>query len=319
MFRRTLGRSGIQLNAMGLGCWAIGGPFWKNGQPVGWGQVNDDESIRAIHRALDLGITFFDTAGVYGCGQSERVLGKALFGHCDYVIVATKFGQVFNEDTRQVIGYDTSPQRIRQDCEDSLRRLKRDCIDLFQLHVQDVDKSEAIVVRETLECLVIEGKIQYYGWSTDDPDSSRIFAEGPHCTAIQHHFNVFDGNPEILKVCEQNNLASIIRGPLGMGLLTGKFTTGTIIQADDVRSHRSAFQEDRKERLEKLDRVRDVLTLNGRSLAQGALGWLWARSTKTIPIPGFKTVAQIEENVGALRFGPLSDEQMNKIAALLEK
>jgi len=136
MFMRTLGRSGIQLSAMGLGCWAIGGPFWKNGQPVGWGHVNDDESIRAIHRALDLGITFFDTAGVYGCGHSERVLGKALFGHYDHVIVATKFGQVFNEDTRQIIGYDTSPQRIRQDCEDSLRRLKKDCIDLFQLHVQ---------------------------------------------------------------------------------------------------------------------------------------------------------------------------------------
>jgi len=104
-----------------------------------------------------------------------------------------------------------------------------------------------------------------------------------------------------------------------MGLLTGKFTTGTIIQADDVRSRRPAFQENRKERLEKLDRIRDVLTLNDRTLAQGALGWLWARSTKTIPIPGFKTVAQIEENVGALRFGPLSDEQMNKIAALLVK
>ena len=92
---RPLGKSGITVSAMGLGCWAIGGPFWKNGQPVGWGQVNDDESDRAIHRALDLGVTFFDTADVYGCGHSERVLGKALAGRRDRVVIATKFGQVF--------------------------------------------------------------------------------------------------------------------------------------------------------------------------------------------------------------------------------
>src|SRR5512136_2224658 len=102
---RPLGKSGITVSAMGLGCWAIGGPFWKNDQPVGWGQVNDDESDRAIHRALDLGVTFFDTADVYGCGHSERVLGKALAGKRDGVVIATKFGQVFIEETRQAIGY----------------------------------------------------------------------------------------------------------------------------------------------------------------------------------------------------------------------
>lgn len=304
---------------MGLGCWAIGGPFWKNGQPVGWGEVNDDESIRAIHRALDLGITFFDTAGVYGCGHSERVLGKAIAGRRSRVVIATKFGQVFDEATRQVKGYDTSPEQIRRDCEASLGRLGTECIDLFQLHVKDVDADQAVIVCDTLEALVAEGKIRYYGWSTDSPDSARIFAEGAHCTAIQQQLNILDGNRETLTVCEQFNLASINRGPLGMGLLTGKFTAETQIPADDVRSRRPALQEDRANRLQKLEKIRGLLTQDGRTLAQGALGWLWARSENTFPIPGFKTIKQIEENAAAVSFGPLTQEQMNQIDMALER
>lgn len=319
MFSRSLGRSGIEVSGMGLGCWAIGGPFWRNGQPVGWGRVDDEESIKAIHRALDLGITFFDTASVYGCGHSERVLGRALNGRRSGVVIATKFGQTFDEDTRQATGYDTRPEQICRDCEASLQRLNTDYIDLFQLHVKDVDALHAVTVRETLESLVAEGKIRYYGWSTDSPDNARVFASGAHCTAIQQQLNILDGNLETLAVCEQFDLASINRGPLGMGLLTGKFTAETQIPVDDVRSRRAALQEDRMNRLEKLERIRGVLTQNGRTLAQGALGWLWARSDKTIPIPGFKTVAQIEENVASSSFGPLTPEQMDQIAVALEK
>jgi aryl-alcohol dehydrogenase-like predicted oxidoreductase len=317
MDKRILGRSGLDISAMGLGCWAIGGPFWKNGQPVGWGQINDEESIHAIQRALDLGVTFFDTAAVYGCGHSEIVLGKALARQRDKVVVATKFGQAFDEETRQVKGYATNPQDVRRDCEASLRRLRLDCIDLFQLHVKNLDADQALEVRDTLEELVHEGKIRFYGWSTDDPERSRLFAQGPHCTAIQQQFNVFEGNAQTLEVCEQFNLASINRGPLNMGLLTGKFTRDSEIPKDDVRSRRSAFQEDLGRRLDKLDRIRDVLMLDGRSLAQGALCWLWARSQIIVPIPGFKTVAQVEENIGAMFFGPLPDLQMKKIAELL--
>ena len=144
MLTRTLGRSGIKISAMGLGCWAIGGPFWRNGEPVGWGNVNDDESTKAIQRALEMGITFFDTAAVYGCGHSERVLGQALATRREKVIIATKFGQVFNEDTRQVTGYDTSPEAIVKECENSLRRLNTDYIDLYQCHVKDVNKEHAV-------------------------------------------------------------------------------------------------------------------------------------------------------------------------------
>jgi aryl-alcohol dehydrogenase-like predicted oxidoreductase len=318
MFLRTIGRSGMKTSAMGMGCWAIGGPFWKNGHPVGWGEVNDEESIQAIQRGLELGITFFDTAAVYGCGHSEKVLGKAVASQRDRVVIATKFGQVFDEETRQVKGYDTSPAQIHRDCEASLRRLNVDKIDLFQLHVKDLDKDHALIVRDTLEDLVQEEKIRFYGWSTDDTEGARLFAQGPHCTAIQQQFNIFEGNVQTLEVCELFNLASINRGPLNMGLLTGKFTRDTEIPTDDVRSRRPAFQEDRSRRLEILDRIREVLVQDGRSLAQGALGWLWARSQNNIPIPGFRTIAQVEENAGALQFGILPDQQVKLITDLMQ-
>ncbi len=163
-------------------------------------------------------------------------------------------------------------------CEDSLRRLNVDYIDLFQLHVKEVEIEKALIVRDALESLVEQGKIRFYGWSTDNPRSSRFFAEGPHCTAIQQQLNIFEGNLETLEVCEQNNLASINRGPLGMGLLTGKFSLESQIPSDDVRSRRPALQEERAVRLGRLEKIRGILTRDGRSLAQGALGWLWARS-----------------------------------------
>ena len=316
---RPLGKSGITVSAMGLGCWAIGGPFWRNGQPVGWGQVDDDESVRAIHRALDLGVTFLDTADVYGCGHSERVLGRALAGRRTKVVIATKFGQVFDEQTRQVTGYDTTPGHIRRACEASLRRLDTDYIDLYQLHVKDVDPAQAVVVRDALEELAAAGKIRFYGWSTDESESARLFAPGEHCTAIQQRFNILEGDEQTLAVCEQFNLASINRNPLGMGLLTGKFTTESRLPGDDVRSHMLDLQGRHAQGLRKLQAIRGVLTQDGRTLAQAALGWLWAHSDKTIPIPGFKTVQQIEENIGAMSLGPLTDEQMKQIGELIER
>jgi aryl-alcohol dehydrogenase-like predicted oxidoreductase len=319
MYKRILGRSGLEISAMGMGCWAIGGPFWNKGQPVGWGKVDDSESIKSLHRALDLGITFFDTAGVYGCGHSERILGQAIAGQRENVVIATKFGQVFDEETRQVKYYDYSPEQIRLDCESSLRRLNIDVIDLFQLHVTEVDPEPAIIIRETLEELVKEGKIRFYGWSTDNTEKAKIFAEGLHCAAVQQQFNIFEGNEELLSFCEEKNLASVNRSPLSMGLLTGKFSKSSKISADDVRIRRPALQEERVARLEILEKIKGILSQDGRTLAQGALGWLWARSAHTIPIPGFKTIEQVEENIGAANFGLLSEIQMNQITAILRR
>ena len=322
--KRALGRSGIEVSALGLGCWAIGGPFWAGETPLGWGEVDDNESIRAIHAALDLGINFFDTANVYGAGHSERILGRALAGRRSQVVIATKFNAVFDEKTRQVIGADASPEGIRRACEDSLRRLNTDYIDLYQFHDNTYPADQAELVRETLEELVKEGKIRFYGWSTDFPDRAEVFAQGPHCTAIQFQLNVLDDNPAVIAICEKYNLAAINRGPLAMGLLTGKYTPQTRVSADDVRGEKSPewmryFRDGRPnpEWLAKVEAVREILTSGGRTLAQGALAWLWARSPQNIPIPGFRTVAQVRENAAAMQFGPLTPEQMREIEAIL--
>jgi aryl-alcohol dehydrogenase-like predicted oxidoreductase len=309
-----------------MGCWAIGGPFWAGETPLGYGEVDDDESSRAIHTALDRDVNFFDTANVYGAGHSERVLGRVLAGCRAQVVIATKFNALFDETTRQVTGADTSPEGIRQACEESLRRLNTDYIDLYQFHDNGFPAEEAVAVRETLEMLVKEGKICAYGWSTDFSDRAKVFAQGPGCTAIQLQLNVLDDNPDLISICERHNLAAINRGPLAMGLLTGKYTAETKVSTDDVRGEKSPdwmkyFADGRPspEWLAKRDAIREILTSSGRTVAQGALAWLWARSPQTIPIPGFRTVKQVEENAGAMDFGPLTSAQMREIAELLDR
>ncbi len=324
MMKRTLGRSGIEVSAVGMGCWAIGGPFWNGDTPVGWGEIDDAESIRAIHRALDLGATFFDTADVYGTGHSERVLAQAFEGRRDQVVIATKFGNLFDENTKQITGSSAEPDHIRSACENSLRRLNTDYIDLYQLHLNGYDAEKAPEIRDTLEDLVAQGKIRAYGWSTDFLPGVREFAQGPHCTAIQHDQSVLINNAEMIALCEELNLASINRGPLAMGLLTGKYTAASNLPKNDVRGEDAPewmqYFKDGKPNpafLEKMEAVREILTSGGRTLAQGALAWLWARSEQTIPIPGFKTVEQVEDNCGAMEHGPLTAAQMQEIERIL--
>ncbi len=323
-YTRKLGRSNIEISALGMGCWAIGGPFWDGNTPLGWGVVDDNESIHAIHRALDLGVNFFDTANVYGAGHSERVLAKAFAGMREQIVIATKFNAIFDEETRQVTGASCAPDDIRSACEDSLRRLKTDYIDLYQFHDNGYPADQAEPVRETLEELVREGKIRAYGWSTDFPDRAEVFAQGENCTSIQLELNVLDENPAVIDICEKYNLAAINRGPLAMGLLTGKYTASTQPSTDDVRGEKSPewmkYFKDGKpspEYFKKVEGIREILTSDGRSLPQGALGWLWARSEQTIPIPGFRTVKQVEENCGALELGPLDADQLREINSLL--
>lgn len=323
---RKLGRSGIEVSALGMGCWAIGGPFWNGETPLGWGEVDDDKSIRAIHAAVAMGVNFFDTADVYGAGHSEKVLARAFADRRSEVVIASKFSNVFDETTKQVERSDASPDYIRQACEASLRRLNTDYLDLYQFHDNGYPADEAEPVRETLEDLVKEGKIRAYGWSTDFIDRAEVFAQGKNCTAIQLQLNVLDDNAGVIAVCEKHDLAAINRGPLAMGLLSGKYTADTKPSMDDVRGEKSPewmtyFQDGKPspEWLSKMETVREILTSNGRTLPQGALAWLWARSEQTIPIPGFRTVEQVEENCGALQFGALTHEQMQEIETLLRR
>jgi len=328
MFTRKLGKSNIEVSAMGLGCWAIGGPWTydsKTDDPnaAGWGKVNDKESIRAIHAGMDLGINFFDTAANYGTGHSERVLAKALDGRRSQVVIATKFGYVIDEDKKLVVNnQDIILDNIRQDCENSLRRLNTDHIDLYQFHVGDYPPGKADAVRVALEDLVKEGKIRWYGWSTDNAAGARVFADGEHCTAIQQDLYwcaPVDYYSPTLQICEEFNLASINRSPLGMGILTGKFHGRDIKLPDNDIRHDWNFKEGEiADIVQQVENLKEILTSGGRTLAQGALCWLWARSKATIPIPGFKTTEQVTENAKAMDFGPLTKSQMDEIAAILE-
>jgi aryl-alcohol dehydrogenase-like predicted oxidoreductase len=323
VMERTLGRSEIRVSALGLGCWAIGGPFWLEGIQDGWGEVSDEESIRAIRRAIDLGVRFFDTADVYGAGHSEEVLGRAIEGRRGEVVISTKFGYMFDAATRQASGTNATAEYLRAACRASLRRLRTDYIDLYFLHIWSAPPEEAEEAAGALDDLCAEGVIRAYGWSTDVLECARLYASRPGCTAIEHNLNVFDDAPELLKLCTESNLASVNRTPLAMGLLSGKFRADSRLAKDDVRGAGHAWVKyfengrPRPEFLERLAAVREILASGGRTPAQGALSWIWARSNHTIPIPGFKTVAQAEENAQAMEFGPLTPQQMKEIDRLL--
>jgi len=328
--KRNLGRSGIEVSALGMGCWAIGGPWTYMGVPAGGGEVDDHESIRAIHAALDSDVNFFDTAAIYGGGYSEQILRQALKGRRGQVVIATKFGDKFDAKTKDARPYaepfETAPiaEHMREDLEGSLNRLGTDYIDVYQLHVWGYDIEKSIEIRDLLEEFVEEGKIRCYGWSTDRPDAVRTFAKGKNCSVVQQQLNIFDGVDEVLEICDEFDLGSINRGPLGMGVLTGKFTADTSFSDDDVRKYAKWFVgivdgHPNLEWLKKIEAIREIITSEGRTLAQGALAWIWGKSERTVPIPGFKTVAQVQENAGAMQFGALKPEQMEEIKVLLHQ
>ncbi|MFI5916076.1 aldo/keto reductase [Dactylosporangium sp. NPDC051541] len=324
MDTRSLGRSGIEVSALGMGCWAIGGPFWAGAQPLGWGEVDDEESIRAVRRALELGVTFFDTANVYGAGHSEQVLARALAGRRDEVVIATKFGATFDEETRQTGPDDGTPANVQRSVRESLRRLDTDRIDLYQLHINSLPIPQALDLIPTLESLVDEGLIRAYGWSTDFPERADAFAAaGPRCATIQADLSVLRGSFEVLPVAAKHDLGVIIRGPLAMGLLGGRYTAGSELPRDDVRGlspeWMTYFTDGRPTPafLTRIAAIRDILTADGRTLAQGALAWLWAYDARTVPIPGGRTVAQVEENAGALAHGPLTPAELADVERLL--
>src|SRR5262245_39588858 len=300
-----------EVSALGFGCWAIGGPFSNtDGKPLGWGEVDDDESIAAIRRAMELGVDFFDTADTYGAGHSERVLGRAVAGHREEVVIASKWGNLFDEEKKLRVGQDETPGYMRKAIRATLTRLNTDYLDLYQLHcAPSVADAEALA--DTAEELVEQGLIRGYAWSTDDPVRVASWAGRPHCVAVQHELSVLHDAPEILDLCEQHNLASVNRTALAMGLLGRRDHSRPATGADS----RTAAPEwlryfengvPTPEWARKVDSLREILTSEGRTLAQGALGWVWARSDRTIPIPGFRNVTQAEDNAGALAKGPLT-------------
>jgi aryl-alcohol dehydrogenase-like predicted oxidoreductase len=319
---RQLGRSDIEVSALGMGCWAIGGP-WSiqrddGPSPAGWGTVDDRESIRTVRAALDAGVTFFDTAANYGCGHSERILGEALGERRTSVVIATKFGHVIDERTKTMRGDDDAiVGNLRQDCENSLRRLGTETIDLYQLHAGSLDPAKAIAVRDVLEDLVSEGKIRAYGWSTDHVDRAGVFASGEHCASIQFSLSVLSDNVEMIALCEKSDVACINKKPLASGFLTGKFTPRTTFPENDMRRGIDISAPRFAEMLKLVEGLREVLRSGGRTMAQGALAWIWARSDRAIPIPGARTERQVRENAAALEQGPLGRSEFEEANAIV--
>ena len=320
--KRTLGKSGIQVSALGMGCWAIGGPFtWAQpGQSpwaAGWGDIDDAESVRAIHAALDAGINLFDTAANYGAGHSEVVIDQALKGKRGRAVIATKFGHIVDEQKKEVFADDSKiPGNLRADIENSLRRLNTDYVDLYQLHQGSYPVGLAAELIGALEDLVTEGKIRWYGWSTDLPDRASVFAGAPHCTAIQFSLNALRDNSDMRALCAQNNLAGINKDPLNKGILTGKFTAESTFPANDVRSSTDFSAGTTAISLRMVEAMRETLTSGGRSMAQGAIACIWAIDERMVPIPGFKSVQQVLDNAGAMAFGPLTPDELGRIRSI---
>jgi aryl-alcohol dehydrogenase-like predicted oxidoreductase len=315
---------GKEIPALGLGCWAIGGHFTIGGRSNSWGAVDDAESLRAVAAAVDHGIRLFDTAPAYGTGHSELLLGQALNKRPD-VLISTKIGYAIDEATKTLTGETIDPGEIEAQIDASLRRLQRDHIDIVFLHLNEAPIDKAGPVFERLSRLRESGKLRAFGWSTDFPERARAFAALPGFSAIQHAMNVFFKAKSLLPVIEANNLLSFNRSPLAMGLLTGKYSASSKIGKDDIRGHAADWLayfkngEVAPDYLRMFEAVRDLLQSEGRSLVQGALAWLWARSDRTLPIPGFKSVAQVTDICGALQKGQLKPGVMAQIEAVIER
>jgi len=308
---RRLGRSGIKVSPLGLGTARMAGLGWRDDlAPQDPSQAKRD-AVRQIQAAVDLGVTLFDTADNYGQGLSERILGEALRGCRDGIMVATKFGEDPMLDQEDPWALDAVS--VERACEASLLRLGVECIDLYLLHRRDYPLERAPALMEVLEDLVRAGKIRHYGWSTDDVERAGLFARGEHCVAIEHRLNVFNDNVAMLDLCREQDLASLNRVPLLMGVLTGRWSPETKLEEGDPRGQ---WFEDEGflKLLACAQQIEPHLTSDGRSYVQGALGWIWARSPLTIPLPGFRNMEQMQALVQARQFGPLPLDVMQAIA-----
>ena len=312
---RRLGRSAIKVSPLGLGTARLAGLGWREDLASRVSPEAKREAVSQIQAAIDLGVTLFDTADNYGEGLSECLLGEALRGRREGIVVVTKFGEDPIPGQEDPWSLDTAS--VEGKCAASLRRLGLESIDLYLLHRRDYPIERAPALVEVLEDLVSTGKIRYYGWSTDDVERARLFSRGEHCIAIEHRLNVFNDNAAMLDLCQEQDLASLNRGPLLMGVLSGRWSPETRLNEDDPRA--KWFEDEGF--LKVLACARDIepyLRSDRRTVVQGALGWIWARSPLTIPLPGFRNMEQMQELVWAQQFSPLTVEAMDTIEALVK-
>lgn len=307
MEKRRLGNSDLYASVIGFGAWAAG--------KAGWGQVDGREVDAAIQRALELEINFFDTAPVYGFGESERVIGRALKKVRDQVIIATKFGLVWDDQGN--IKNDVSKDNILREVEESLKRLDTDYIDLYQVHWPDpLDETPIQETIEALVTLVESKKVRYIGVSNFSVEQIREAQKYANIVSLQSLYNALQRGVEKaeLPYVQKQQIGFIPYSPLAQGLLTGKFTADTKIPADDVRAALNPLfkQENFAKSLGKVEQLKAIAAKYEKPVGQVALNWLLANPAVTTVITGAKTVRQIEENAAAASW-KLDDADVQKI------
>jgi aryl-alcohol dehydrogenase-like predicted oxidoreductase len=316
MQKRILGTSDLQLTPIGIGAWAMGGGGWT----FAWGPQDDDQSIAAIRRALDLGINWIDTAPVYGLGHSEKVVARALAGLAHRPYVFTKCSRIWNE--KGEISSCLKADSIRRECEDSLRRLKLDTIDLYQMHWPEPER-DLEEAWSTLAKLRDEGKVRWIGVSNFYvPQMERCRAIAP-IASLQPPYSAIspEVGAEILPYCLAKRIGAIVYSPMKSGLLTGKMTRQRVaaFPADDFRRRALAFQEPHLTRnLELAELLKRIGAAHGRSAGEVAIAWTLANPAVTGAIVGMRSAAQVDGIIGAMEFR-LSDAEMAQIEAFPAK
>ena len=308
MQTRELGNSGLRVSALGLGCMGLS---------FGYGPATDTGTATALlHAAVAQGVTFFDTAEVYGPFRNEELLGQALAPHREQVVIATKFGF---KDGHADAGLDSRPERIRAVAEASLQRLQTDRIDLFYQH--RVDPNVPIEdVAGTVKDLIAEGKVKHFGLSEAGADTIRRAHAVQPVAALQSEYSLWWREPEqsVLPVLEELGIGFVPFSPLGKGFLTGAINADTAFAADDFRNSVPRFAAEARQANQVLvDRISAIAAAKGATPAQVALAWLLARKPWIVPIPGTTKLHRLQENLGAVAL-QLSTDDLQQIGVALD-